>query len=99
MQTGQHVFEYGVRTEHAGTLKGAYQSQTGDLMWFQPVESCAAIADLAFGRFQKAGDDVESSRLAGAVRPDEAQKLAFIDDEIHVGDRNEPAEMHGDMLD
>ena len=94
-----HVLEHADALEHAGALEGARQAQRGDLVRLQIVQRGAAIAHLALGRPQKAGDDVEGGGLAGAVRADQADDLALVDDEIHVGDRNQAAEMNRDMLD
>ena len=48
------------------------------------------------GRVQ-ARDDVERRRLAGAVRPDQARDLAFLDVERHAVEGDDAAEAQGDV--
>ena len=43
----------------------------------------------------EASDDVEQGRLAGAVRTDDAQQLAFANREAHVIDRRDSEEAFG----
>src|SRR5437879_3174828 len=50
-------------------------------------------------RIQKARHHVESRGLAGAVWPDQADNLALADGKVHVRERDEPAEAHGNLLD
>ena len=99
MQPDQQIVVNGIVRKHAGALEGADQAEVGDLVRLQSVERRPAIADGAVGRIQKAGDDVEGRGLAGAVGPDQADDLALADRKIHVRERNEPPEMHGDLLD
>ena len=46
---------------------------------------CAVQQDLARGRREEAGDQVEERRLAGAVRADDRAQLAVLDPHRHVG--------------
>ena len=98
MQPDQQIVVDGIVRKNAGALKRADQSEIGDLVRLQSVERRSAIAHGAMGRIQKAGDDVEGRGLAGAVRPDQADDLALADREIHVRERNEPAEVHGHLF-
>src|SRR4051794_29136411 len=48
------------------------------------VHLLAADADLASGRRQKSGDQVEQGRLAAARRPDDAEEFGLVDLEACV---------------
>ena len=50
----------------------------------------AALADLATGRVRHAGQALQRGALAGAVRPDQRERLAGLDAEGHVVQRLEP---------
>src|SRR5207244_11944487 len=50
-------------------------------------------------RSVKAGQAIEDRRLAGPVWPDQSGDLAPIDDEGKIGNRDEPAKPHRQMLD
>ena len=54
--------------------------------------------DLAAGRVEDAGDDVEERRLAGAVGPDQADDRALRDREVDVVDGDQAAEALRDVL-
>src|SRR5664279_3485815 len=63
-----------------------------DLVRLEAVDPLALEEDLS-GRERKiAVDEIEDRRLAGAVRPDEAEEVAFFDRERHVADGLEAAE-------
>ena len=55
--------------------------------------------DHALGRLVEAGDAVEDGGLAGAVRADDGGDVAAAGLEGEVGDRDEAAEAHGQVLD
>ena len=55
--------------------------------------------DLARGLREKAADQVEEGGLAGAVRADHGAQFAGLDDHRHLVDRDQAAEMLGDVLD
>ena len=46
----------------------------------------------------EAGNRVEERGLAGAVRPDQTDDLAFVHRQRHVVDRHQPAEPHRDAI-
>src|ERR1700744_922493 len=99
MKPDQEVVVDGVVGKDAGALERAHEPDVGNLMRLQSVKLCAAIGDAAVRRRQKAGDDVEGGGLAGAVRPDEADDLAFVDGKVQVRQRYEAAEVDADVLD
>ena len=53
----------------------------------------------AFGRAQKACDDIERGRLAGTVWTDQADDFALIHGEGHIGDCDQSTEVNCHMLD
>ena len=69
---------------------GSSQARRGRAIIRRPRNSiCAA------GRVVDAGDDVEERRLAGAVRPDQADDRALRDREVDAVDRDQAAEALG----
>ena len=54
--------------------------------------SCPSKAILPGGRAQAAGDEAEERALAGAVRPDQAVAVPFLEVEVHAVDGAQPAE-------
>src|SRR5258706_11494911 len=59
----------------------------------------AEAAPLAACRGIGAGDQIEGGRLAGAVRADHAEDLAFAHFEVEIGHGGEAAEALGQLLD
>src|SRR5258706_16241211 len=59
----------------------------------------AEAAHLAACRGVGAGDEIEGGRLAGAVRADHAEDLAFAHFEVEVGHGGEAAQALGQPLD
>ena len=62
------------------------------------VLGLAVDPELAFGRREVAGDDLDQGRLAGAVVAHEAHDIAGLDREIDALQRLDGAEMLGDAL-
>ena len=58
---------------------------------------CAAAEDIAAGGTVDAANAVEHARLAGAIWPDEGEKLARLDGERHALEHLEPAEAEMDL--
>src|SRR5215472_577440 len=55
-------------------------------------DRCAADPDLASGRRQEAGHDVQKRRLAAPARPDDAEEFGHLDAKTHALDgRHRPA--------
>ena len=63
------------------------------------LEVHPAIFHRALGGREEAGHDVERRRLAGAIGPDQADDFALRDMEVHIGNRDQAAEMNGDVFD
>src|SRR5436309_1466015 len=98
MQPDQQIVVNAVVRKYAGALECADQTEISDLMRLQSIERRSTIAHGAMGWIQKAGNDVERRRLAGAVRPDQADDLALANRKVHVRERNETAEMDGHLF-
>src|SRR4029077_7101928 len=69
---------------------------SGDVAGAAAGDRFAVNADLARGRFQRAGNQIHHRGLAGAVRPDQAKALPFGKLERQIVDRDETAEAFGD---
>jgi hypothetical protein len=61
-----------------------------DVVWAQADELAAERQDRAGIGAVEAGDQVEARRLAGAVRPDQRDRLAFPDGKVEIARRNGP---------
>ena len=99
VQSDQHVFEYTVVLKNARALERPDQAKTGDLVRLEAVQQGAAIAYLAIRGLQESGEDIECGGLAGTVRADETDDFAVANRQIQIGNGDEPAEMHRDVLD
>src|SRR5207253_2904817 len=73
-------------------LERARDAKPHDLMRRHPHEVGPAKKHRALARAVHAGDEVEERRLAGAVRADDADKLARYDLDLKIGNRAESAE-------
>ena len=92
MQADQHVVERGLAGEDAGLLERPHDALFRDLVRLQAQQRLAAIMDRAGCGRDVAGDGVERAGLAGAVRADQRQHLAFHDVEGQIGDGDQAAE-------
>src|SRR5271156_2211719 len=90
-----HVFEDGQPAEWPRDLEGSSDTTIDDAVWRGPGDLTPSETDRARGRRQGAGQHVEYGALARAVRADQAENLALIDLERHVGDGREATETFG----
>src|SRR6516164_349977 len=72
-----HVLGHGHRAERGGDLKGAADAEAPDLAWLKAGNAAIAETDFAAIGLKLPVDHVEAGRLAGAVRTDQRQELAF----------------------
>src|SRR4029078_12466978 len=79
--------------EEADVLERARHTERRHLVRRQPADRRVLEDDTARGRLVDPGEDIEESRLARAVRTDQAYDRPVRDDEVHVVDRNEAAEL------
>src|SRR5207253_755217 len=89
---GEHVLDDRQRAERADHLEGARDPELGAAEGGEPGDVGAVEADAAGIRRGGPGDEIEERRLAGAVRPEEAEELALLDVEIHAAHGLDPAE-------
>ena len=89
---GQHVLEHGHLGEGAGDLEGPPDAAGDALLGAFAGDVGGADADIARGRAEGAGEEVEERGLAGAVRADQADHLALGEGDRHAVDRPEAAE-------
>src|SRR6185503_5801240 len=88
----QHVFQHRHAVERPVVLEGAHHAARGDLVRREPANTVPREADLARVGAVRPGDQVEGGALAGAVRTDQPEDLAFVHLEAEIRDRGEPAE-------
>src|SRR6266850_2190049 len=99
MRADQHVVDHGHAGERPVVLEGSHHAARSDAVRRQAEDRLAGEAHLAARRRIGAGDDVEGGRLAGAVRADHAEDLAFVDLEVERRHGSEPAEALRQLLD
>ena len=88
----QHIFERGHAAEQADILVGAGDAALHDLVRAQPANRAPIEHDLPFFGRVKAGDAVEKSRFARAVRSDQAGNRAARNLQIDAAHRRQAAE-------
>ena len=87
LECGQHdVFDRGKLPVRLGYLEGAGDAKPCDPVRWPFGDRLPGKHDLASGRLERAGDQIVERALAGAVRPDQAEKLALGDIEADVID-------------
>src|SRR5207247_9508585 len=92
------VLEDRERVEDADDLERARDARRDDLVREEARDRGGAEPRLAPIGGEEAGEDVEESRLASAVRPDDRPELAARDRERHAVHRRERAEVPGEGL-
>jgi hypothetical protein len=78
--------------KHGANLKGSDHPAPGNVCRVLSSNVLAAINNRARGRLQKLGEQVEESRLAGAIRADESVDFSAPDPHRHPIDSNESVE-------
>src|SRR5205085_1427413 len=78
-------------------LEGAADSQPVEVARPHAGDGASVEPHLAGARAELAEDAIEQRRLAAAVRPDDAEDLAFVDVERHAVDRQNAAEALGEI--
>jgi hypothetical protein len=92
----QHVLARGQPGERSNELEGAGDAPDTNCVRGQPADGMAVEADLSGVGAQGAGDEIEQRGLARAVRPHDADQLAFRQREADVADGAHPAEALAD---
>src|SRR5581483_3599130 len=95
MFADQNVLDGGHVVEQADVLEGAGDAAIDDLVGLEPDNALAGEDQLAAGRREQAGDDVEERGLAGPVRADQAEHLALFDLNGDAADGAQAAEDFG----
>jgi hypothetical protein len=95
----QDVLEHGHRPEELDVLERARDALTDDRVRCRAEDRLPVELHAPRVRLVEPRDDVERGRLAGAVRPDEARDLAFLDVERHAVEGDDAAEAERDVLD
>src|ERR1700733_11711108 len=85
--------------ERPRQLKASRQAAMGTLMGFEAIQRMAVEANAALLIAQRAADAIDQRRLAGAVRPDQAEPLARRDRERNVVERDKAAETLAEIFD
>ena len=97
VRADEHVLEHGHRPEELDVLERARDALAHDLVRGCLEDRRAVEQHLAGVRPVEPRDDVEGRRLAGAVRPDQAGDVSFLDVERHAVERDDSAEAQGDV--
>src|ERR1700757_755119 len=92
MSPDHDVVEYAHMMKQCEVLEGAADPERGAGIGIERGDISPAIEELAFGRPVAARDTVDDRGLAGAVRADDREQLAFRDCERDVGKRAYAAE-------
>src|SRR6202011_3536034 len=82
LESDAHVFEHGKLRKDGGDLERADQSSPRHSRGTQLRDVFASIDDGARGRRKESREQVEDSRLAGAVRPDQSVNGATADSQV-----------------
>ena len=88
----QHILQRGHFGKQADVLERARQPRLQDLMRLAAVDADSAQAHFAAIDGVEAGQGIEQGGLARAVGSDEAENLARIDLQRHIGQRLQAAE-------
>src|SRR5215207_4938024 len=97
MPGNEDVLERSHVVEKADVLKGTGHAERRDFVRRQTDSRPTVEVDAAGGRLVDAGEDVEEGRLAGAVRPDQADDLSARDNEVDVVDGDQSSELLPDV--
>src|SRR5262249_11229205 len=89
---GANVFEHRELREDLRDLEGAGDAECHPLFGRKRGDVPSFERDLAFARRKQSADEVEESRLAGAVRTDDRAELALLYGERYVAHRHEAPE-------
>ena len=92
------VFQHRHIGERLHDLMGAGETVAGDAVRRLAGDVDAAKYDLPGIRLEHAVDQIEQRRLAGAVRPDEAENFALFDGEAQIVHGLQPAEAPADAV-
>ena len=93
----EHVVQHGHRPEQLDVLEGASDPAPDDPVHGRLQQALTGELDLALVRRVEPRDHVERGRLAGAVRPDQPDDLAFLDVERDPVEGDDPAEPASDI--
>src|SRR5262249_27951831 len=91
------VLQHGQRREQRVILERPTDAQRGNVVRPEAEDRAAGQEDRALARSIEPADAVEEGRLAGAVRTDQADDLAFADVEGDAIERDDTAETHRDV--
>src|SRR5438552_6876038 len=92
------VLERGELVEEARDLKGARDPAPRDAFGRQPRGVGAEDDHATSGRSQEAGQEIEETRLPGAVGTDERMHLTDLETQIHAVDGTEAGELFDEPL-
>src|SRR4029077_11392888 len=99
MSADPDIVEHRLRREQRQVMEGTADADLGDAVR-RPAEQRAAVKqDFAAVRRVEPAHAVEQRRLAGAVRPDQAEDLSLFDRERNTVERDDTAEPQRDVTD
>src|SRR5258708_29297707 len=92
----QQILEHAHASEELRQLKGARDTHRGVNVRRPAGDAAAAHDHFAAVRLQMSRESVDQRRLAGAIRPDQADEIALAHDEVHRVVRDDTAEPLGE---
>ena len=92
LQSDPDVLQDGEVRERRGDLERPHDAAARDLRRLLGRDVVVVVEDLAGGRDEELGEQVEDGRLARAVRADQRVDVAALDLQVHVIDRAESLE-------
>ena len=97
LQGDAHVLEHRKVREGGRDLERAHHALAREVGGLGARDVAAVVQDLAPGRLEELGEQVEHGGLAGAVRPDQSVDRTVAHSQIDFPDRKEPTELLGQL--
>ena len=98
LQRDADVFEHGEMRENGRDLKRSHQSEPRHPGGREPRDVAALVDDPSPGGTHELRQQVEASRLAGAIGSDQRMNRAAANLQAHSVDRNEAGKFFGEIL-
>ena len=95
----QQVVQDGQAAEQPPAFRDHGNFFLDDVIGWCPVDGAALQDNLPFFRMQEPGNGFDDGGLPGAVRADEADDFAFVDDEGNILDGQKPFIANGNIID
>jgi hypothetical protein len=98
LQRDPHILERGQMREHRRNLERAHQAKARHISRRQCRDILSLIENLAGGRPQEFGEEIETRGFAGPVWTDQRVNAALADPEIDIANGKEACEFLGQSM-